>query len=488
MCTATARGSDDPSETSVQSWAMRGVLSFGGYVPHYRLDRREISQFLGSGGGLGTRAAASFDEDTTTMGFEAARRCLASTPVRPAVMVFSTVTPGYVDRTNATAIHAALRLPEATAAFDANGSVRSVSGALTMALRAPIATLVVGADMRGGLPGSGDESSGGDASAAVLVGDDADGPLVAEYLGSATCTDEFVDRWRQPGELRSKLWEERFGEVKYLDAAQKAWRLALERGGVEADQVSAVVSGLHGRACKAVAGRLGAKAVLSDHSTTIGNPGSAQPLLLLCDAIERASAGEVIGLVVLSDGAEVHLFRVTDAVGSPRSHPSVAQQLDGAGAPLSYGKFLSWRRGIEIEPPRRPEPARASSSAADRNEAWKFGFVANREGDDGPVSMPPAAMSVSGRELQEVPRANVAGTIVTFTIDGLAYSQNPPIVFAVVDFDGGGRLPIELTDVLPSDVAIGGRVEMTFRRLGSSDGIHNYFWKARPTRTIVQET
>src|SRR5437763_384250 len=59
-------------------------------------------------------------------------------------------------------------------------------------------------------------------------------------------------------------------------------------------------------------------------------------------------------------------------------------------------------------------------------------------------------------------------------------SSSPPIVFAVVDFDGGGRMPIELTDAKVDDLAIGGRVEMTFRRLFTADGIHNYFWKARP--------
>ena len=76
--------------------------------------------------------------------------------------------------------------------------------------------------------------------------------------------------------------------------------------------------------------------------------------------------------------------------------------------------------------------------------------------------------------------ADVLGTIATFTVDRLAYSPSPPIAFGIVDFDGGGRFPIELTDVRPEDVKIGGRVEMTFRRLASSDGIHNYFWKARP--------
>ena len=50
----------------------------------------------------------------------------------------------------------------------------------------------------------------------------------------------------------------------------------------------------------------------------------------------------------------------------------------------------------------------------------------------------------------------------------------------MVDFDGGGRAPLELTDVDPDEVEVGTRVEPTFRRLSTSDEIHNYFWKVRP--------
>jgi uncharacterized OB-fold protein len=84
--------------------------------------------------------------------------------------------------------------------------------------------------------------------------------------------------------------------------------------------------------------------------------------------------------------------------------------------------------------------------------------------------------------MDDVPMADVPGTVVTYTVDRLAYSPSPPVVFAVVDFDGGGRLPVELTDVDPDAVSIGMRVEMTFRRLHTADGIHNYFWKGRPVR------
>ncbi|MCH1435051.1 MAG: OB-fold domain-containing protein, partial [Acidimicrobiales bacterium] len=70
-----------------------------------------------------------------------------------------------------------------------------------------------------------------------------------------------------------------------------------------------------------------------------------------------------------------------------------------------------------------------------------------------------------------------------FTIDKLVYSPSPPVVFAVVDFDGGGRAPLELADCGPDEVEIGLRVEPTFRRLFTADEIHNYFWKVQPVRS-----
>ena len=79
--------------------------------------------------------------------------------------------------------------------------------------------------------------------------------------------------------------------------------------------------------------------------------------------------------------------------------------------------------------------------------------------------------------------ADVPATIATFTVDRLAFSLSPPVVAAVIDFEGGGRFQCEMTDVDPKAVKIGDRVEMTFRRLLTAEGVHNYFWKARPRRS-----
>src|SRR5258706_1298974 len=92
--------------------SVRGILSAAAYLPHGRLDRSTIAAFVGSGGGKGTRTVASYDEDTTTMGFEAARLALRSLPddERPDALWFYPVTPAYVDQTNSTTIHTAVRL------------------------------------------------------------------------------------------------------------------------------------------------------------------------------------------------------------------------------------------------------------------------------------------------------------------------------------------------------------------------------------------
>jgi len=467
---------------------MRGIISYGAYLPHRRLDRSTIAPVAGTGGGKGTRSVASYDEDTTTLGFEAARRALRVTEVHPGALWFSTVSPAYVDKTNATAIHAALRMPGDVIAADFGGAIRSGVAALRAALAGGPTTLVVTADIRTGLPGSADEAAGGDAAAALLVGGGADGAVVAELIGSGTATDEFLDRWRTPGDVRSRQWEEKYGETRYLPLGADAFAAALADAGIGADGVDhLVVTGAHGRANKALVRTLGVPAdrLVDDLSATVGNAGSAQVGLLLSATLEQAGPGQVIAVVSLADGADALVFRTTDAITDLVPAVPVADQVR-AGAPVPYGKFLAWRGLLTPDPPRRPEPARPSASASGRTEPWKFGFVGARDRTSGAIHLPPARVSMDGGaidDMEPVPMADVPGQVVTYTIDKLVYSPSPPVVFAVVDFEGGGRAPIELTDVDPGDVTIGMAVEMTFRRLFTSDSIHNYFWKARPART-----
>jgi uncharacterized OB-fold protein len=316
----------------------------------------------------------------------------------------------------------------------------------------------------------------------MLVGGEADGPLLAELAGAGSATEEFVDRWRQPGDVRSKVWEERFGEGKYVALGEAAWAAALKDAGSGPDAVDhLIVTGPHARAVGSLSKRLAGSVgrVEDDLTAAVGQTGAAHPSLLLSAVLESAEPDRLIALVSVADGADVLLLRTTGAVSGFVPARSVAAQV-GAGGPLPYGKYLAWRGFLPVEPPRRPEPGRVSASAASRSVEWKFGFVGSRSVTTGEIRLPPAVQL--DEPLEPVAMAEVQGTVATFTIDRLSYSPSPPIVFAVVDFDGGGRLPVELTDLDASDVHIGDRVEMTFRKLFTADGINNYFWKARPVR------
>ncbi len=469
-----------------------GIGSWGVYLPFWRLERKAIGAALGGPSGRGVRTVASYDEDTTTIGVEAGRRALAQPGLAPVdQLFFSTPEPAYQDKTNATTIHAALGLPARVPAYDMVGSVRSAVAALATAVAVAdrIPTLAVIAEVRTGLAGGSDERDSGDGAVAfACVGEGA----VAELIGRASASDEFLDRWRVPGEPSSHQWEERFGEQAYVPLAQSAFADALKSAGVAVDEVDhLVVAGLHARAVRATTASLGVRAgaAAQDRAGSIGNLGAAQLGLGLADVLEQAEPGQIVVTLQLADGADALVWRTTDALTRIQEArrqsglESVAEQAASGRSDLSYASFLTWRSQLHREPPRRPEPSRPGAPNMLRTESWKFGFTASRCLVCGFRHLPPTRVCLRCKSVDQMGPdrlADVEGTVATFTIDYLAYSLAPPTVGVVVDFDGGGRFRCELTDCDPDAVKIGTRVQMTFRRLYSADGMHNYFWKARP--------
>jgi 3-hydroxy-3-methylglutaryl CoA synthase/uncharacterized OB-fold protein len=463
---------------------VRGIVSYGVYVPYWRLQRSAIAGVLGGAAGKGSRSVASYDEDTTSMGVEAARVALSSRPdgFSPNLVAFATTAPAYADKTNATGLHAALALEESVPAFDMVGAVRSGVAALWMAQAA--GGLAVLSDIRTGLPGGADEASGGDAAAAFVFGEDG---AIATPLAGASATGEFLDRWRVPGEPASKQWEERFGEHAYVPLAEQAVTDVLKSAGVEAGDLDhVVVVGLHGRAVAAVRRSIGARAEAhaDDLTALLGNSGTAYAGVVLADVLDRAEPDQLVLVVQLADGVDAWLLRTTADLAQRRPQTSVRDQIASTRDDLDYARFLTWRGFLRREPPRRPEPDRPAAPPSLRRTAWKYGFFGTKD-EAGFVHLPPSRVSMESGAIDQmapVRMADVQATIATYTVDRLAYSLSPPTVAAVIDFDGGGRFQCELTDVDPATVKIGDRVEMTFRRLYTQDGVHNYFWKARPIR------
>jgi uncharacterized OB-fold protein len=84
---------------------------------------------------------------------------------------------------------------------------------------------------------------------------------------------------------------------------------------------------------------------------------------------------------------------------------------------------------------------------------------------------------------EEYPLADRTAVIVTHTADHLAYTPDPPSYYGMIDFEGGGRMVAEFTDVDPAEIRVGARMRMMFRIKAVDERRHfvKYFWKAVPT-------
>jgi 3-hydroxy-3-methylglutaryl CoA synthase/uncharacterized OB-fold protein len=468
---------------------MAGIVSYGSYIPYRRLKRAAIAAMLGVPAARGERAVASFDEDSGSMAVEALRDALKSAPgAVPGILLFATTTPPYAEKLNAAIVGAATQMPAEIRAADLTGSTRAGLSALLQAADAAQGggyAAVTMADARLGAPEGKLEQQSGDGAAAFILGNQG---VLAEIEASASFTREFLDNWRGPAERFAHSWEERFALTQaYAPLFQKAVSTVLEKAGVKpGDLARVILDAPNPRAAEefARAAKIEPVKIADTFALTVGQAGAAHPGLMLTAALPSCKPGDRILLAGVADGADAILLRVTPAAAAFRPTHSVGRMVESKGD-VTYANYLKWREILPTEPPRRPDPDRPAAPPMLRAQKWKFGLIGSKCTACGTPQLPPQRVCVKCRardKMEPYPFADRVGRIATYAFDRLAYSLNPPVVNVVVDFDGGGRFLCEMTDCEPDRVAIGDEVEMTFRRLFTADGIHNYFWKARPKR------
>ena len=416
------------------------------------------------------------------MAVEAARQAAARDVNQ---VLFATTSPPYAEKLNAATIHAALDLPSGARAADLGDSTRSGLTALCLAADSSASTLVCMSDVVVGAPGGERESAGGDAAAAFVVGQ---GDGFANILGTGASTQELLDTWRTPAQQFAKQWEPRFSEGILADEMQNALGQALEKAGKTAGDLAKVAAdSTNARAVRAFAKKagLGPDQLADSLAAHVGRCGAAHIGLMLANLLDDAKPGDILAAVCGVDGAEAIVIEITAGIAAERPSRSVAQWIASKNSDLDYTRYLKWRGVMPFEPPRRPDPARPAAPPMRRAERWKYAFVGSRCKSCGAGNLPPQRVCTicsSVDESEPEAYADAKGKVATYTVDHLAYSLQPPVVAAVIDFDKGGRFTCQLADADPEKVAIGDELEMTFRLLFTADGVHNYFWKARTLR------
>lgn len=192
-----------------------GIVSYGAYLPRYRLNRAVISkalEWLNPGGMTGEKAVSNFDEDSLTMAVAA---CINATDEIDRKKIegvyFASTTAPYYERESAAIISEALDLNTNIRTADFGGALKSGTAALLAALDYAKSgggnMLVCAADCRLGKPGSSAELLFGDGAGAVTIGNE---NPIAVFEGAYSSAADFPDFRRSEGDKFVRASEERF--------------------------------------------------------------------------------------------------------------------------------------------------------------------------------------------------------------------------------------------------------------------------------------
>src|ERR1700687_281675 len=426
---------------------MAGIVSYGSYVPYRRLKRSAIAAVLGTPGGKGERAIASFDEDSVSMAVEAVRDALkAAPPGDVQALIFATTTPPYAEKLSAAVIGAAAMLSAEIRASDMTASFRAgmsalLHGADEIAGGAERALVAIG-DCRLAAPEGKAEQTTGDGAVAFVLGAE---NVIAEIEASSSRTREFLDTWRAQGERFAYSWVELFTLTQvHAPMLRSVIKRVLEKGKcVPGDLAKVILDTPKPRAANEIgrALKIDPTKFSDSYALTIGQTGAAHAGLMLAAALPSLKPGDRILVATVADGADAILLRVTPAAANFKPVHSVGRMIESKGD-VSYANYLKWRAILPTEPPRRPDPDRPAGPPMMRSEKWKFGFIGSRCTNCGTPQLPPQLVCVKCHQrgkMEPYGFADRIGKIATYAIDRLAYSLNPPTVNVLIYFDGGGR-------------------------------------------------
>ena len=473
---------------------MTGITSFGAYIPYYRLAHKDIARAWGGRASEDERAVANVDEDSITMAVEAVRDLLSDRDGNEVDgLVFATTTSPYSEKQASALIATAADLRHDVRTADYTNSLRSATTAIRAALDSVESgsasnVIVTAADTRLAVPRSSAERLFGDAASAVGVGRD---KVIAKLIAGHSTVDEMTDLWRKNDDPFVSGWEERFSVTQgYQRVVAQAVSELFERTAIGPSEISkAIFYAPDQGALRGVAKSLRlTEEQIPDHLfSRVGNTGAAMPVLVLSSVLEEARAGEKILVTGYGSGCDVLLFEVTDEIESARSESrrrGVKGHLASRASLGSYERYAKFRELIETEAPRRQSPtASAPQIWRRRDEIYKF--RGSRCMDCGKVQYPQQRICISCQSkdnFESVRLADKKARLFTYTVDFLNADPDPPTVMTVIDFNGGGRAYLMMTDRDPADVRIEQEVEMTFRRMYEAEGFTNYYWKCRPIR------
>jgi len=475
---------------------MVGIVSYGAYIPMYRLGRETLASVWGKSQGRGEKAIANADEDTITMATEAVIDCLTDIDRRvvDGILLASTTTP-YKEKQSASIVRAAADLREDVTSMDITNSLRSCSNAFSMAMNTVKAgeasrVVVVASDCRVPAPNSEFEPLFGDGAAALLLGDS---DVAVAIEGTYSLSSEFQDVWRKDKDTYHWAWEDRWirdeGYQKILPQAVGA--LMKKYNVTPKDFTKAVFNSPDARTHTAIARAIGLDTktqVQMPLFDSVGDTGCASAPMTLVAALEEAKPGDKILFACYGDGVDAYILQVTEQIEKVRNRRGIKNHLASKMMLSSYGVYLGMRNMMEWAPTLRPA-RRSSLSYVLRDRKMFYSLYGQKCNSCGNIQYPKQRVCMycqTKDNFEEIRLSDKKGELFTYSIDERAREIILPLVRSVVNLDGGGRYYSAMTDRDPDKIDVGMRMELTFRLLfdgtREGSGFRNYVWKTRPVR------
>jgi 3-hydroxy-3-methylglutaryl CoA synthase len=485
---------------------MVGIVSYGGYIPRYRLNRGLIYDQMGwlnpatIASARGEKAIANFDEDAITMAVAASLDCLRGRD-RSEVdgAYFASTSLPFKERLNAGIITAALALGDHVRAADFTGGLKSSTTALLAASEAVAAggvrnLLVAAADCRLGAPATPQEMIFGDAAAAFVVGSE---DVAAELKGSYSTTYDFVDHFRGPFAKFDRQWEDRWiRDLGFEFIIPDTLEGFFGKYSIKMEDFAKVIYPCHyGAERKKLNKRLGITPEQDQNNllAEVGDAGSAHVMVMLSQALEQAAPGDNILVVGFGSGSDVLWFQATDQISNGSKSLGVSGHLATKKDLDKYGKYLVWRDILPADlGPRAEEDIWTRWSFDWRQRKTIYGLYGSTCTACGTVTFPPQRICVNPDcgavdQTEPILLSDKKSTVFNFTGDNLVASNDPPAICGTVEFETGGRFQFDFTDCDVEDLSVGMQMEMSFRRrtYDAKRGISRYFWKAVPAKEEI---
>ncbi len=487
---------------------MIGITSYGAYIPRLRLERMAIFQAMGWFApalmmvAQGERSMCNWDEDAITMAVAASRDCLCGQDKQKldGLYLASTTLP-FADRQNAGIVSAALNIKDNLITADFTSSQKASTTAMITALESVKSDernsiMVAATDRRETKAAYFYEMWFGDGAASLMVGDT---DVIAEYKGSYSIAHEFVDHYRGADKKYDYVWEERWArDAGYGRIIPEVVNGLFEKLGITMDDVDKLVYPcIFKRDHRNIAAQLGATSEkLGDNMHEVcGETGTAHPFIMFISALEKARPGDRILMIGFGQGANALLFEVTENSTRLAERNGVAGTLANKKTMGNYLKWLKFRDLIQTEMGIRAEaPTQTATTVLWRKNKMILGLVGGKCKECGTPQFPKMDICVNPdcgafHSQEDYEFADVPARVKTFTGDMLSVSVDPPAIYGMVQFEGGGRLLADFTDCELDDLKVGLPVQMAFKRKGVDQerGFVNYFWKAVPVSGAVEE-